>query len=207
MATFKISTDVLCTVAADGKTRLSKDFHVRLLKRVHECLEKSNGTVVLTKVLEQTPSQLRMSLCLSGGYKGYNEFNNRLTAELKSMTEYGRDSDIMHAVLAKYPHLKGHPRVNELVGSFDMLSAKITELDGDKKSKASQATPPLAKPGKGGAKSKKELRESREEKLSGNAPDQVQTASKNTGGDLKHLITPTTTIQRGTANVFDSGGK
>ena len=206
MATFSISTDIICTIEVDGKSRLSDDFHARMLECVKKSISKSEGYVTLTKVIEKTPSQMKIGVHCSSGTKGYNEFANRVSAGLKSMTEYGRDSDIMQVILVKYPHLKDHPRINELVGNFDMMSDKIKELDSDTKSKPTQATPPLAKPGKDKPKSKKEIRELREEQLKGQAPGQLQSTAKGPGGDLKHLITPAAPIQRGTVNVFDPGG-
>jgi elongation factor G len=71
-------------------------------------------------------------------------------------------------MLEKYPQLKAHPRVNELVGAFDNLAAKAQELIADRKSTPAQTTPALPKPPAPGKKlSKDEVRKLREDQLKG----------------------------------------
>jgi hypothetical protein len=184
MPKFTIDSKILVSVVADGKVRISISFADRLIDLAKKCA-KSVGTVQFLESADTTNTKVSFYVKAKGGF---NEFIKKLNEEIKLATEYGPESDVLNMLLAKHPHLRTHPRVNELVGTFDMMVAKIQELELDTKSKPAHKVARPEKPGPSKKLSNQQLVADREEKLKGQAPDQRQ--PDNEESDIKSIITP-----------------
>lgn len=199
MSKFTIDSKILVSVNADGKVRISLQFADRIIEMAKKCA-KAIGTVQFVEASDITNTKVSFYVKAKGGY---NKFIQNLNEEIRLATEYGPESDVLNMLLSKHPHLKTHPRVNELVGTFDMMVAKIQELESDTKSKPAHAVKRPAKPGPAKKLTNQELINDREEKLKGQAPDQLQ---PNTGeSDIKSIITPQGAAQKNLSNMTVSG--
>ena len=171
MSKYTVSLSYKVMVNSNGKVRFSREFQISIQKAIFDVLK---GKLAIGQPELKTMTDTEV--VVGGNY--IPNWSGELKRKLDWITEHGRDAELLQAVLDKYPGLKDHPRVNELVGTFDMLSAKAQELLKDTKSKPSQATKPIAKPGPAKSLSPAELAEDREKKLLGAGSEQVQVRSK-----------------------------
>lgn len=180
MAKYNVDISYKLMIESNGKVRFSQEFQEQIQKAVLSVLKGKPG-LATPKPVSSTSTEVVFLGGLEPPWKG------DLKHHLDLLTEHGRDFDVLQTILDKYPALRDHPRVNELVGTFDMLSAKAQELLNDTKSKPSQATKPIAKPGPVKGLSKAELAEDREKKLLGAGSEQVEVGG--TKHSLANLVT------------------